>query len=55
MARKRYERIIASVLTAVMTVGGAVSVGSCGFISRAQEAEARTSETDGFSIESNVI
>lgn len=51
MARKKYERIIASVLTAVMAMGGVISAGSFGFVSRAQEAEARTSETDGFSIE----
>lgn len=51
MVRKRYGRIIASVLTAAMAVGGVFSAGSIGSVSAAEESKEQTSAAESFSIE----
>lgn len=51
MVRKKYGRIIASVLTAAMAVGGVLSTGSIGSVSAAEESKEQTSAAESFSIE----
>ncbi len=51
MVRKRYDRIIASVLTAAMAVGGVLSAGGIGTVSAAEESGAQTQAAESFSIE----
>lgn len=51
MVRKKYGRIIASVLAAVMVMGGVVSDESIASVSATEESKEQASAAEGFSIE----
>ena len=50
MVRKKYGRIIASVLAAVMVMGGVVSDESIASVSATEESKEQASAAEGFSI-----